>query len=863
MNMLKSLKQLALASLLAAGANATATELLVNGNFNDPASGANPTAWTAWSWNTGWANHENNGTVTYDSSYYLVCGNNWYNGAGGFYQTIGGAEGITYTLNVLSGADAWWLPTGRMTLFFLDASDATISSATRNTVDPAEYGGLYDIAHPWSNYTLVATSPAGTVKVKVEFASAMPDGVGGSVWFENASLSAPINPPVISNIYPNGDLLWQATNKFSFTATSAVAINASGIKVILDGVDISGSLAITGAGTPSVSVSYSGLTQNAAHTAAITVTDSANLNAVASVTFDTYNPLFSWEGEDYDYNSRQYTNTPVLSNTPVSGSYFGVTGTYDVDYHDYTGIANGAVFEYRSADTMATQVTGDKSRKKYVDAGVPDYQVGWFDGASFFGGDNVGLSSYQQSEWVNYTRNFPAGTYNIVGRVSYGNGATASIPMSLVTGGWGTTSQTLSPLGAFRFPASGWGSYFYVPLTDANGNRVAVTLSGVTTLRVTAGSGGNLNFFMLVPVNAEDPTITGVYPDGATLQQGTNKMVFTVASASHSIDQSNVVLVLNGVTNTSLAFTGSSSSWNVSAPLSLNVTNYTAVIRVTDNAGNSHAITNYFDTFDPADYMIEAEDFDFDGGQYVDNPAITSAAAPNSYFDTTSSSGVDSWYGDVLTPLTAPFRMRSTDTISTDLCSDTRTRALVAAQLSNPLAFNYNVSYWSTNGWLNYTHNYPSGKFTVYARMSTGPGLTGVVQLDKLSGGTTNYLGTFTSIGRGYNLYDWVPLVNTNNGLPATLTLGGLAKLRATCVSGDVNPNSFLLVPAVVTPAPLQFNYSAGTLTLSWSDASFHLQAKTNTLAGAAWADYPGGGSSPVIVTIDNTKSAVFFRLSN
>jgi hypothetical protein len=41
-----------------------ATELLVNGNFNDPASGSPPTGWTPWSWNAGWASHTDNSDGT-------------------------------------------------------------------------------------------------------------------------------------------------------------------------------------------------------------------------------------------------------------------------------------------------------------------------------------------------------------------------------------------------------------------------------------------------------------------------------------------------------------------------------------------------------------------------------------------------------------------------------------------------------------------------------------------------------------------------------------------------------------------------------------------------------------------------------
>jgi hypothetical protein len=609
-----------------------------------------------------------------------------------------------------------------------------------------------------------------------------------------------------------------------------------------------------------VSVSYTGLKTNQTYTAVISVTDTVNLSTIKNFTFDTYSPSVLWEAEDYDFNSGQFINAPILSSTPASGSYNGVAGTEGIDFHNNSPSGPQS---YRP-DPMSTAVSGDTARQNFMNAGVADYIIGYFDGAGFGPAGNVGLGSYQPQEWVNYTRSFPAGTYNLYARISGGNGGNATVPVSKVTSGQGTSTQTTTNLGAFRFPANNWGDYNYVPMTDPFGNPVQLSLSGTSTLRVSAGSGANINFLMLVPADVNPPTVTGVYPDGSTLVQGTNKMVFTVSSAIHSIAQNNVVVTLNGVTNNSLTFSGNSSSWNVSLPLSLNVTNYAAVIRVADDVGNSHTTTLFFDTFSPGSYDIEAEDWDFNGGQHIDYPIITSTADPNSYFDTLGTSA-DGYYGDVPTPPNVDYHFRSLEVIATSLCTDTTTRDVRAAQATNSLAFNYNVAWWSTNGWLNYTHNYPAGNYHVYARLASNPGSTTQIRLDRL-GAPDVYLGTFTEVGRGYNAFDWVPLVNTNNGQLVTVTLGGLATLRTTSLTGNVNPNSYLLVPVVPSGPLLNYSLAAGVMTISWSGSGFHLQAQTNSLgAGLSgnWADYPGGGISPVTVPVDKSKGAVFFRLSN
>jgi hypothetical protein len=164
--------------------SANAANLLSNGNFNDPPSGAWPTSWSGWSWGNGWANHE----IKPGSDGYCVVvgGSGGSGGGGGFFQTVPGTAGMSYTLTVDSGADAWWQPTGTMTMIWLDNADTILGQAIRNTVDPAVYGWTYDQPHPFANYSLTAVAPVGTTKVKAEFAA---NWATGSVWFENAVLT--------------------------------------------------------------------------------------------------------------------------------------------------------------------------------------------------------------------------------------------------------------------------------------------------------------------------------------------------------------------------------------------------------------------------------------------------------------------------------------------------------------------------------------------------------------------------------------------------------------------------------------------------------------------------------------------------
>jgi fibronectin-binding autotransporter adhesin len=92
--------------------------------------------------------------------------------------------------------------------------------------------------------------------------------------------------------------------------------------------------------------------------------------------------------------------------------------------------------------------------------------------------------------------------------------------------------------------------------------------------------------------------------------------------------------------------------------------------------------------------------------------------------------------------------------------------------------------------------------------------------------------------------------------LPASMNLNG---------TFDPSTGQLTLSSASVAPIPLDVSYGGGSLTFSWTNASFKLQSQTNTLGvgiSTNWGDYPGGGSSPVNVPVDAAQGAVFFRLT-
>ena len=92
--------------------------------------------------------------------------------------------------------------------------------------------------------------------------------------------------------------------------------------------------------------------------------------------------------------------------------------------------------------------------------------------------------------------------------------------------------------------------------------------------------------------------------------------------------------------SSSLAISGTSTSKSaIYTGLKTNMA-YTAVVSLTDANGSSASSTIHFDTFVPS-FVWEAEDWDFNSGQYINDPVPTSTSAANSYFGQHGTQGVD------------------------------------------------------------------------------------------------------------------------------------------------------------------------------------------------------------------------------
>jgi hypothetical protein len=335
--------------------------------------------------------------------------------------------------------------------------------------------------------------------------------------------AVPILTPSLRFAYPDGLHPFEPTNSLTFTIGPANGTNivASGIHLVLNGVDVTSNpkFALTQSGS-SWTANYP-IQSNAIYAAVINATNLAGLSSTFYINFDTFDVNnYQVEFADYDFSTNNgtvwisglYIENPVPTcdiNASQTGelatnSYFAYpTGftpgldrnglgaiaqqTIDINWVDGQPLAN----DYYRNDGVGTEPSGDYLRpqfiaaqKKFNDPNIGPFQIGYFD----------------QYNWLNYTRVYPTNSYNVWGRLAGGAGPFSGTILSMVTNGWGTPNQSSNVLGTFADPnAAGWEAYHWIPLLNSNGTMSVVSLGGQATLTLTSGNNLNAAFMMLVP----------------------------------------------------------------------------------------------------------------------------------------------------------------------------------------------------------------------------------------------------------------------------------------------------------------------------------------------------------------------------
>lgn len=730
---------------------------------------------------------------------------NGTNNVAGIYQDLSCAPGSVYQANGwfytsagdMMGADNYeWIEVSFLgassnTLALYKSANFSASVGTDgwfqyqvtnacNPAQPVSLGDPFFTTYAVTGSVTQLVAPPGTTTVRFRFAYFQSAIEGGSGYFDDAVLNqiSGSSPPVITSFFPQNMIFVNPSDGVSFNVSSPSGntINHSGVHLVLNGTDVSGSLAFSSSGS-NTNVTYHGLQSNLVYNASITVTDAANFTASANSYFETTwvgvpPVIYSWEAEDFDFSSGMYINNPSLCSASGNAScYFGKVGVEGVDEH-LTGTTPNHF--YRAGDAIGIVPSGDYARRDHYLAGVLDYRIDPFNGIN--GGD---------SSWLNYTRDWPAGTYWIVGRLTTDVSLSGSITLSKVN-----ADTTTTDLGIFSVNSGlGWGNYQNVFLKDTNGNNAVITLNGKATLRAT--SGGNLlpGFFMLVAGQVDLPTLSNVYPTGNHPFEYTNALSFTVTTVGATFPANGITVAVDGNdVSASLVMTGSTSVKNVVYPGLLPNATHVAIIAATNSLGHGIRVTNRFDTFSESNFMVETEDYDFNGGQFVD------PWSPDAYAGLGATTNID-FQHTTLDGQTA-FGIYRTDGIPEDklLQHDYLRQAFI-----NAGAIDYVLTFFAGGDWINYTRVYPAGSYYVYGRFSGGGPFT--MYLDQVISGAsttsqvTRRLGQWSAVGKDYVTYDWVPLTDSGQVAPVAIKLNGLSTLRIT-TDGFCNPNYFMLVPA-------------------------------------------------------------------
>ncbi len=854
-------------------------------------------------------------------------------------QITPGASVYVAHEDIMSGADSFYFE-----LDFLDANNnliaayesSTVSNLTCGEVSPfpldswnlmaltnqMRVSGGVNTGILLSNTTPIIQIPAQTVNARFKAVFVQRNATDtGSAYFSGANvgfLLAPV-PPAVASITPN--LVTLSTNQYlSCTVTSSIT-TISSFQVTATTTTLGGTatstttynmgspgLSVAGLGTPSATVSVAIATNTIYQSVVVTATDADNV-AVSSApaSFDTLTPNLVIEAGDFNFSSGSFIDTPANGGFAL---YQGKTGVQGVDENKITRA--GTQSYYRPADATIVQAADSTSgtEQKFVTAAA--------------NGDTtdieVAIGTDSSGDWQNYSRTFgtsgadsaQAGTYNVWCYLAT-SGSGSQVGFYQVTSNPDASGQSTNFIGDFgssTFSDNSFFNYVYAPLVDQFGNRVTLTITnGVQTFRgqIINSDTPNVAFYMLTPVvPVYNPVFLYVYP--TTTFEPSNAFEFVVGPAQGaSITTNGIGITLNGVPVTSgLTFTPfSGGGWTVTLPIASNAV-YSVALNVTNLDGVTSYYTNNFDTFSQNNFMIEADEFDFNGGQWIDNSiqTATAASAADSYYfypagneNNSAEYGIDYTTTNV-TGETYLYRVDGNTPDNVSVVSDAAGTEVTSDFLRDkfynegpsaqpPFEYvpsesvpatntDYDLAWWTPGTWLNYTRTFPTNTYRIWGRLaSSSPYTNATVSLVTAGQGTitqtTQVLGNFADPNaNGFQVWHWVPLTDTN-GQPITLSMGGVETLQITAPSGSatgsVNGHFYMLAPYVAASRfPVRASLSGTTVSIQFptQPAYNYTVYYSTSLNPANWQTLTSiSGNGAVETVTDSASNGVkrFYRV--
>src|SRR5665213_562533 len=398
--------------------------------------------------------------------------------------------------------------------------------------------------------------------------------------------------------------------------------------------------------------------------------------------------------------------------------------------------------------------------------------------------------------------------------------------------------------------------------------------------------------------------INSLTPNGLTFFYTNASLTFTVNSASTggaplpTNPTSGVKVVVNGIDQSAnLQFGGTPTALTVTLPNLASNSLYQVGITIVNSAGLVTAANDNFDTLQPS-IVVPFETYDYNGGQFIQNPMPTTNASPSSYWGLAGTLGIDMNSALNGGPSLLPNYPNRDGLDAWEQVPDAQLPLYRAVEATNSGVYNVDHNYYNGGNWFNYTKNpYPSGNQEVWLRCSSGAG-TGQQDLNILTSGygtitqTTNRLGEFIipnpnlyngPQGTDWEKFFWVPLTDAfGNIIPVNVPSGQQTlQLESDPVLAGMNAYVMVLVPfpttglppsisnisplngAVLQPAAagLSFTAAAGSGTLNSSGISVSLNG-ANVTSGLTFS-----GTGPVNASYmhlaTNTLYAAVINVTN
>ena len=289
------------------------------------------------------------------------------------------------------------------------------------------------------------------------------------------------------------------------------------------------------------------------------------------------------------------------------------------------------------------------------------------------------------------------------------------------------------------------------------------------------------------------PVIADVYPVASSNYINSNERLSFIVNDDQELKPSGVSVHLNGTKYTTangLKAIPNGKILEVSLGGLRKDENYHAILEAVDAEGQKDIRNLYFDTFNSNSFVIEMEDFNFDGGEFIDSPIVIPEFdeegdlnwEDNSYQATEGYVDIDYFDNNAdLDP--ASHRYRPNDGVVTTPALDLLREKFVDAGGNEKGVVDFSIAEIEEGEWLNYTRTFPAGDYRVYLRQAQFAIASATSTLELVTSATdeeeqtTEIIGTFLGSDSGVQ-YRNVALTNDSGDQLITLNLAGETTLR-------------------------------------------------------------------------------------